>query len=117
LWSGATLERGPRSRRWRPVGGVARYEGDTYYGAENPWIICTLWLAEARLQLGDVARCRELIEWVATRATPQLLLPEQVDAKSAEPRSATPLTWSHSTFVDVVNKYRRIVASPNHGGQ
>jgi GH15 family glucan-1,4-alpha-glucosidase len=97
---------GLEQRLWSPkVGGLARYEGDEYYGRENPWIICTLWLAEARLRLGDAPRCRELIEWVAARATPTLLLPEQVDAQTAEPRSATPLTWSHSTFVDVVHKY------------
>jgi glucoamylase len=93
-------------RLWAPpVGGLARYEGDTYYGQENPWIVCTLWLAEARLRLGDRARCRELIEWAVAHATPTHLLPEQVDRTTGEPRSATPLTWSHSTFVDVVHKF------------
>jgi oligosaccharide amylase len=93
-------------RLWNgTVGGLARYEGDQYYGAENPWIICTLWLAEARLRLGDRPRCLELIEWVAKHATPTLLLPEQIDGRTGEPKSATPLTWSHSTFVDVVHKY------------
>jgi glucoamylase len=93
-------------RLWVPgIGGLARYEGDDYYGGENPWIVCTLWLAEARLRLGDRPRCRELIEWVATHATPTLMLPEQIDRTTGEPKSATPLTWSHSTFVDVVHKY------------
>jgi oligosaccharide amylase len=94
------------ARLWVPgIGGLARYEGDKYYGHENPWIVCTLWLAEARLRLGDRGRCRELIEWVATHATPTQLLPEQIDRTTGEPKSATPLTWSHSTFVDVVHKY------------
>ena len=107
----------PRSRRtvdeiekrlWnRPIGGVARYEGDQYYGVEDPWMICTLWLAEARLRLGERERCRQLLEWVAERATPTGLLPEQVDVVTGAPKSATPLVWSHSTFVDVVHKYRR----------
>ena len=98
-------------RLWNPkVGGVARYEGDEYYGRENPWVICTLWLAEARLQLGDVQRCRDLIIWVAEHATPTWMLPEQIDPESNEPKSATPLTWSHSTYVDVVNKYSRTLA-------
>ena len=93
-------------RLWVPgVGGLARYEGDLYYGHENPWIIATLWLAEARLRLGDRNRCRELIEWVAEHSTPTQLLPEQLDRTTGEPKSATPLTWSHSTFVDVVHKY------------
>ena len=97
---------GIEARLWaKPVGGLARYEGDQYYGVENPWIVCTLWLAEARLRLGDRGRCRELIEWSAAHATPTGLLPEQVDRVSGESKSATPLTWSHSTFVDVVHKY------------
>ena len=94
------------ARLWVPgIGGVARYEGDAYYGHENPWIVCTLWLAEARLRLGETARARELIEWAVAHATPTQLLPEQIDRTTAEPRSATPLAWSHSTFVDVVHKY------------
>jgi alpha,alpha-trehalase len=98
-----TVER----RLWNPkVGGLARFEGDEYYGRENPWLICTLWLAEARLRLGHRERCRELIEWVASHATPPRLLPEQIDAVTGQARSAVPLTWSHSTFVDVVHKYR-----------
>jgi oligosaccharide amylase len=93
-------------RLWaNPLGGLARYEGDVYYGQENPWVICTLWLAEARLYLGDRDRCRELLEWVAGKATPTRLLPEQIDRATGEPKSATPLAWSHSTFVDVVHKY------------
>lgn len=93
-------------RLWcRDIGGLARYEGDEYYGKENPWIVSTLWLAEARLRLGDRNRCRELIEWVAAHSTPTRLLPEQIDRGTLEPKSATPLTWSHSTFVDVVHKY------------
>ncbi|MCI4324432.1 MAG: glycoside hydrolase family 15 protein [Thermoplasmata archaeon] len=95
------------SRLWnRTVGGLARFENDEYCGHENPWVICTLWLAEAKLRLGDRERCRELIEWVASHATPTRLLSEQLDGATGAPKSATPLTWSHSTFVDVVNKYR-----------
>jgi len=97
---------GIEGRLWVPgIGGLARYEGDKYYGNENPWIVCTLWLAEARLRLGERDRCRELIEWAATHATPTRLLPEQIDRTTGEAKSATPLTWSHSTFVDVVHKF------------
>lgn len=95
------------ARLWSPsVGGVARYEGDEYYGHENPWIVCTLWLAAAHLRLGDLTRCRELIDWSVGHATPTGLLPEQVDARTGEPRSATPLTWSHAAFLESVYRYR-----------
>lgn len=93
-------------RLWVPeTGGIARYEGDTYYGNENAWIICTLWLAQAHLRLGGRARCRELIEWCAKQASPTLLLPEQIDRETGEHTSVTPLVWSHSTFVETVNAY------------
>jgi oligosaccharide amylase len=99
----ATVEK----RLWKKAtGGVARYEGDTYYGPENPWIICTLWLAEAHLLLGRRERTRELLDWVAATASPTSLLPEQLDGRTGEHTSVTPLVWSHSTFLDVVNKYK-----------
>ena len=97
-------------RLWcKQTGGVARYEGDTYYGPENPWIICTLWLAEAHLMLGRTDRTRELIEWAVATAGPTGLMPEQLDARTGEHTSVTPLVWSHSTLLDVMNKYRRTV--------
>lgn len=113
-WSDARARRqvdAIEQRLWNSkTGGIARYEQDEYYGHENPWIVCTLWLAEARLNLGDRERCRELIEWVAEHALPTGLLAEQLDSVVSEPTSATPLTWSHSTFIDVVHKYHRSLA-------
>ncbi|PSG96095.1 hypothetical protein BRD56_12545 [Thermoplasmatales archaeon SW_10_69_26] len=88
-----------------PTGGIARYEGDDYYGHENAWIICTLWLARCHLQLGNDDRCRELIEWVTSQASPTGLLPEQVDRRTGQHTSVTPLVWSHSTFLETVNAY------------
>ncbi|HUR69684.1 MAG TPA: glycoside hydrolase family 15 protein [Candidatus Thermoplasmatota archaeon] len=97
-------------RLWvKATGGVARYENDSYYGHENPWIICTLWLAEAHLLLGRPEKTRELLEWTARTASPTALLAEQLDGRTGEHTSVTPLVWSHSTFLDVMNKYRRFV--------
>lgn len=88
---------------WSPeVGGMARYEGDKYYGHQNPWIICTLWLADAYIRMGRLDEAGELLEWCAEHSTPTLLLPEQVKADTGEPVSVVPLVWSHSTYVDTV---------------
>lgn len=96
------------SRLWmKGPGGIARYEHDQYYGRENPWVICTLWLAQCHLALGNADKARSLIEWSAAQASPGHLLPEQVDARTGEHTSVTPLVWSHSTFVDTVNAYAR----------
>jgi oligosaccharide amylase len=108
----ATVE----GRLWsKRVGGVARYEGDEYYGPENPWIIATAWLGAAHLKLGHVQRCRELIDWIVEHATPSGLLPEQLDSATGEPRSATPLAWSHATFLDLVDRYRRATEAEGGG--
>ncbi|HVL49452.1 MAG TPA: glycoside hydrolase family 15 protein [Candidatus Thermoplasmatota archaeon] len=110
------LVRTLENRLWvKDTGGLCRYENDHYYGHENPWLICTLWLAEAHLMLGRPERCRELIEWTARTASSTYLLPEQLDARTGQHTSVTPLVWSHSTFIDVVNKYARAIEGSEDG--
>ncbi len=109
----ATME-AVRDRLWvrGGIGGLARYEQDFYQMVEhrdgipgNPWIICTLWLAD---WLSRVARSvRELdaevlplLEWVANHASRSGLLAEQLHPHSGAPLSVQPLTWSHAAFVD-----------------
>lgn len=90
-------------------GGLARYQGDRYCGHENPWVICTLWLAEAKLLLGRPQEALQLLEWAARAATPTLLLPEQIDPRSGRPASVVPLVWSHATFLQAANLYKQHV--------
>lgn len=96
------------------TGGIARYEGDVYYRENtsvvgNPWIITTLWYAEflianARSE-GDFVRIRTIFDWVVRHALPSGVLPEQVDAETGAPLSATPLMWSHAAYVTAVIAY------------
>ncbi|MFY0545312.1 glycoside hydrolase family 15 protein [Brevibacillus sp. H7] len=100
-----------------PVGGIARYQGDHYFRKANdigkipgnPWIICTLWIAEWEIakakEPGELAEPREWLAWVVRHALESGVLPEQVDPFSGGPVSVAPLTWSHSTFVLTVLKY------------
>ena len=94
------------------IGGIARYERDGYQRAPgpsvvpgNPWPICTLWLAEWYIALGDLSRALELLEWTCRHATPAGLMAEQLDPFTGAPLSVAPLTWSHSTFVLAVTRY------------
>lgn len=101
------------------IGGIARYQNDRYQAVElrpdvpgNPWIICTLWLADWRARTaGDVAQLDAtvlpLLEWVADRASAAALLPEQVHPFTGEPLSVSPLAWSHAAFVDSCLTYAR----------
>jgi GH15 family glucan-1,4-alpha-glucosidase len=96
---------------------MARYEADYYHrvGEDvknvpgNPWFITTLWLAQyfiARAKKQeDLARAKQLIEWVQRHAHPSGVLAEQVDPYDNAPLSVSPLTWSHAEFVITVREY------------
>jgi oligosaccharide amylase len=98
------------------IGGLARYEHDDYQRAVprddvpgNPWVVCTLWLAQYRIaaahDLKTLEQALPLLEWVAARALPSGVLPEQVHPKTGEFLSVSPLTWSHGTLVATVLDY------------
>jgi oligosaccharide amylase len=98
------------------IGGLARYERDDYQRAVtrndvpgNPWVVCTLWLAQYRIaaarDLPSLERALPLLDWVAARALPSGVLPEQVHPDSGEFLSVSPLTWSHGILVAAVLDY------------
>jgi GH15 family glucan-1,4-alpha-glucosidase len=89
---------------------MARYENDGYYQVNphvpgNPWIICTLWLADYLIRVSakdeDLDQAKGLLTWVAKHALPSGVMPEQVHPDSGQPLSVSPLTWSHATYVSV----------------
>lgn len=99
------------------VGGVARYYHDYYFQRSsdienipgNPWIICTLWIAEWEIEcaktLADLESPKRTLEWVVRHAMESGVLPEQLDPFDGGPVSVAPLTWSHATYVLTVVKY------------
>ncbi len=101
-----------------PIGGLARYENDTYWQVErndvravpgNPWFVATLWLARHRLRSAQTPAALkqglELIEWAARRAMPSGVMAEQLHPFTGEPLSVSPLTWSHAAYVSAVREY------------
>lgn len=104
-----------------PIGGVARYDRDQYFYrgeypmvAGNPWIICTLWLADwyiARARTkNDLERPKEILQWVVDQSLSTGVLSEQLHPFTGEQLSVAPLTWSHSTFVLTVLRYLEAMA-------
>jgi GH15 family glucan-1,4-alpha-glucosidase len=101
------------------IGGVARYSGDYYFRVTddleavpgNPWIICTLWMAQFRIETAkgpeDLEAPRRTLEKVAGFALPGGNLPEQLHPLDGSPLSVAPLTWSHATYVQTVCVYVR----------
>jgi len=114
-----------RDRLWLRAGdgGVARYQHDYYHCVElsddvpgNPWIICTLWLADWQARTaGSVeelhATVLPLLEWVERHASAAGLLPEQVHPFNGAPLSVAPLAWSHAAYVDACLGYCRALAA------
>ncbi len=93
------------------IGGLSRYEGDYYFRRSdrypgNPWIICTLWLAQVKIKMAqtaeDLAEPMRWLEWTCDRAASTGVLAEQVHPETGEPLSVSPLTWSHAEFVETV---------------
>ena len=108
-----------REKLWvrTDIGGIARYENDAYHqiSAEtervpgNPWIICTLWLAEHVIAKAtdrqSLERALDLVRWARAKATPSMILPEQIDPYDGQPLSVAPLTWSHAQVISVVHAW------------
>ena len=115
----ATMEK-LESRLWVKtwVGGMARYEHDTYYQTSedlenvpgNPWFICTMWLAQWQIlkakSESELERPTELLRWCMHHALESGVMAEQINPFSGVPISVSPLTWSHATFVATVCQLR-----------
>ena len=106
------------------IGGIARYQNDYYHQISkdtdtipgNPWIVCTMWLAQWYIlkaqSLLDLEPALKLLDWVTRLALPSGLLAEQFNPYTGESISVAPLTWSHASFASTVvlylNKYKKI---------
>jgi GH15 family glucan-1,4-alpha-glucosidase len=117
----ATME-ALRERLWAKtsVGGMARYENDSYQRVNpevtgNPWLICTLWLADYLIEKAnsddDLVKAQDILTWVTNQSLPSGVLGEQIDPFSGEPRSISPLTWSHAAYITTTHRLlRRLTA-------
>lgn len=87
------------------VGGIKRYENDTYIGG-NPWILTTLWIALYYAKTGNYTKAKEYLYWAANGKTEMGLLPEQVNRDTGKPDWVIPLTWSHAMYVHVLSELK-----------
>lgn len=98
------------------IGGIARYEHDSYQRVGNddtipgnPWIVCTMWLAQYYISIAESVENLESVlnylRWAVSRALPSGVLAEQINPFTGEPVSVSPLTWSHAAVVQTVMDY------------
>lgn len=90
-----------------PIGGVIRYPGDDYFLAKqqyggNPWVVCTLWLAQYYQASGRQAEAEKLLQWALDRQLPSGVLSEQFDPETGAPLGVAPLVWSHAELVNTI---------------
>ena len=53
----------------------------------------------------ELKEALEIIKWLMKNSLSTGIMPEQINPYTAEPLSVSPLTWSHSEFVDLVVNY------------
>lgn len=106
------------------VGGLARYENDSYMRVSegftgNPWIVCTLWLADYYILLAksceELEKAREILEKVASWASGSGILAEQINPEDGSAISVSPLTWSHAGFVTTLIHFEEKLKSLTKG--
>jgi len=90
-----------------PSGGMPRYEHDNYFLSKknylgNPWMVCTLWMAQYYIKSGQADKARQTLDLVIKHASASGMLPEQIDPETGEAVGVSPLVWSHATFIDTV---------------
>lgn len=90
-----------------PIGGVIRNENDGYFLTKpqykgNPWVVCSLWLAQYFGSLGQFDKAQELIKWSISRANPSGALSEQFDPETGVAIGVTPLVWSHAELINTL---------------
>lgn len=88
-----------------PLGGVIRYPGDDYFLEKkqyrgNPWIVCTLWLAQYLNAVGQKEEAQKLLQWAKDRALPSGVLSEQFDPETGTTLGVVPLVWSHAEYIN-----------------
>ncbi|MGW6458009.1 glycoside hydrolase family 15 protein [Streptomyces sp. NPDC055078] len=94
----------------RPGGGVVRYLGDTFYGG-GQWPVLAGFLGWHYARTGRRAEARRQLDWIASHATADGLLPEQAPGVRLQAPgrlaeweerwgpNATPLLWSHAMYL------------------
>lgn len=99
------------------IGGIARYREDYYHNVTedfdlvpgNPWIICTLWVAQHLINkaedMEELQESKEYMHWACENSLETGVLPEQVDPFTGDGKSVAPLTWSHTTFIETALMY------------
>ncbi|MDQ6900059.1 MAG: glycoside hydrolase family 15 protein [Candidatus Dormibacteraeota bacterium] len=85
---------------------VLRYKveetDDGLSGEEGTFAICSFWLVSALVEIGEVARARQLCEKLLSYASPLQLYAEEIDARSGRHLGNFPQAFTHLALINAV---------------
>ncbi len=96
-----------------PEGFVYRYKGfdDGLEGGEGSFTICTFWLINNLIALGEVQRAKEMFEGLLRYANDLGLLSEEINTETAEMLGNFPQAFSHLALIDCATSLSRAGSS------
>jgi alpha,alpha-trehalase len=75
---------------------------DGFAGEEGTFTICSFWLVSALVEIGEVARARQLCEKLLSYASPLQLYAEEIDPRSGRHLGNFPQAFTHLALVNAV---------------
>ena len=95
-----------------PQGFVYRYKGfgDGIEGGEGAFLMCTFWLADNLMALGEIDRARELFEMLRGCANDLGLFSEEIDPDTGGMLGNFPQAFSHLGFINTAVHLRQAEA-------
>lgn len=75
---------------------------DGLEGEEGTFVICSFWLVSALVEIGELARARDLCEKLLSYASPLGLYAEELDAHTGRHLGNTPQAFSHLALINAV---------------
>jgi len=75
---------------------------DGFAGEEGTFAICSFWLVSALVEIGEVARARQLCEKLLSYSSPLQLYAEEIDPRSGRHLGNFPQAFTHLALVNAV---------------
>jgi GH15 family glucan-1,4-alpha-glucosidase len=96
-----------------PEGFVYRYKGfdDGLEGGEGSFTICTFWLINNLIALGDIKQAKEMFEVLLGYANDLGLLSEEINTETGEMLGNFPQAFSHLALIDCATALARADSS------
>jgi alpha,alpha-trehalase len=85
---------------------VLRYKveetDDGFAGEEGTFTICSFWLVSALVEIGELARARQLCEKLLSYSSPLLLYAEEIDPRTGRHLGNFPQAFTHLALINAV---------------